>query len=225
MLTLDRCPRLRLLLQFLEKSWVRAILLLVVLHGTLSDATLELETPPVHVGDLCRCLTSQLCSSALVRLELFIFLPVLELIAVLQSFDLRLPVNTDTAWCITERSVKLHSCLSLNNFTCFASRHEINWIVFEFVFARHFWIIYLSFLRTWFSLFYFFCLCFCPHWWVINLWLLFICSVHTIKHLSHICLAAKVLVQVCIIDTGLFIFKPRLRILLGCCLLVSPLHI
>jgi len=225
LLTLDRCPRLRLLLQFLEKRWVRAILLLVVLHGTLSDATLELETSPVHIWDFSWCLTSQLCSSALVRLELFILLPVLELIAVLQTFDCSLSVNTDTARSIAKWSVKLHSSLSLNNFTCFASWHEVDRIIFEFVFARHFWIFYLSFLRTWFSFFYFFLSCFGFDWWIIHLWLLFVCSVHTIEHLTHISLAAKVLVQVCIIDAWLFFFKPRLRILLGSCLLVPPLHI
>ena len=169
-----------LALQFHEELWIGTILLLVVLHCALCDASTESDPSSVHIGDLSRCLACQLCFFALGSLILLVLLTGTKLVLILQILDQGCPIDTDSSWSTSKRLSHFCSCLSLDHLSRLTLGHEINGIKLVPLLPGHLWVLNHSLLRTRLGLLHFFLPGLCLDRRVVHLWLLFIGAVHAI---------------------------------------------
>ena len=203
-----------LALQFHEELWIGTILLLVVLHCALCDASTESDPSSVHIGDLSWGLTGQFCLLALSSLILFVLLTRTKLVLVLQILDQGCPIDTDSSWSTSKRLSHFCSRLSLDYLPRLALGHEIDGIELVSLLSGHLWVLNDCLLWTRLGLLHFFLPRLCLDGRVVDLRLLLISTVHSVEHLAHFIMAAEVLVQISVVN-----FWSVVRIdILGCCL-------
>ena len=150
--------------------------LLVVLQGSLSDSSLELDPPSIHIRHNCRRLAG---INALLRLKLLVLFAAPELVHILHAFNQLCPVNTVAPWRNTERSGHLGIGLRLDDFAGLPSRDEIDWIILK-VLAGHLGVFYLGLLRAGLRFFDFLHALFGLHWWVVDCRFLLVGTVHAV---------------------------------------------
>ena len=150
--------------------------LLVVLQGPLSDTSLELEPPSIHIRHYRRRLAG---INALLRLKLLVLFAAPELVHILRAFNQLCPVNTVAPWRNAERSGHLGIGLCLDDIAGLPSRDEIDWIILKGL-AGHLGVFYLGLLRAGLWLFDFLHALLGLDGWVVDLRFLLVGAVHAV---------------------------------------------